>query len=86
MDSTSLITLVGGSNFGAYAGGAIGLGLVAVGAGVGIGLIGGRMLEAMARQPELKKELMTMMILVAALVEGVAFFAAVICLLVILTK
>ena len=72
--------------FGDYFGATIGLGLVVIGAGIGIGLIGGKALEAMARQPDMKNEIRTMMILAAALVEGVAFFAAVICLLVILTK
>jgi F-type H+-transporting ATPase subunit c len=86
MDTTTIINIVGGSNFGAYAGGAIGLGLAAIGGGAGIGLIGGRFLEALARQPEMKKDLLTMMILVASLVEGVVFLALVICLLVIFTK
>lgn len=70
----------------AYLGAAIGLGLCVIGAGIGIGMIGGKAVEATARQPEMKNELRTLMILGAALVEGVAFFAAVVCLLVILTK
>ena len=53
-----------------YAGAAIGAGLSAIGAGIGIGKIGQGAMEGMARQPE------------AALVEGVAFFAVVICLLI----
>jgi F-type H+-transporting ATPase subunit c len=75
-----------GSRSGDYLGAAVGLGLAVIGAGIGIGLIGGRALDALARQPEMKNEIRTLMILGAALVEGVAFFAAVICLLVILTK
>jgi len=75
-----------GSEMADYAGAAIGLGLVVVGAGLGIGLIGSKALDAIARQPELKNEIRTLMILSAALVEGVAFFAAVICLLIVLTK
>lgn len=85
MDTTGVISNVG-SQIGDYFGVAVGLGLVVIGAGVGIGLIGGKALEAMARQPEMKSELRTMMILAAALVEGVAFFAAVVCLLILLTK
>jgi F-type H+-transporting ATPase subunit c len=75
-----------GSQFGDYFGAAVGLGLIVVGAGIGIGLIGGKALEAIARQPEMKNEVRTLMILAAALVEGVAFFAAVVCLLIVLTK
>jgi len=75
-----------GSNIADYAGAAIGLGLVVIGGGVGIGLIGSKALDAIARQPEMKDEIRTLMILSAALIEGVAFFAAVICLLIILTK
>ncbi|MDO5576557.1 MAG: ATP synthase F0 subunit C [Fibrobacter sp.] len=59
----------------------IGLGLIVIGVGIGIGLIGYQALQSSARQPEMKDDLRTMMILGAALIEGVAFFAAVICLL-----
>ena len=85
MDSSSVLTSMG-SQFGDYFGAAVGLGLSVVGAGIGIGLIGGKALEAIARQPEMKNEVRTLMILAAALVEGVAFFAAVVCLLIVLTK
>ena len=70
----------------AHALAAIGAGLAAAGGGIGIGLIGGRAMEAMARQPEEKKDIRTNMILMAALVEGLAFFAAIIALLVIFSK
>ena len=60
---------------------AIGAGLVTVGAGIGIGLIGGHALSGMARQPEAANMLRTNMLIAAALVEGVAFFAALICFL-----
>ena len=60
----------------------IGAGLAAVGAGIGIGRIGGSALEAMARQPEMKGDLRSNMIVAAALVEGAVFFAIVVCLLV----
>ena len=60
---------------------AIGAGIAAVGAGLGIGRIGGQAMDAMARQPEKIGELRSAMIIAAALVEGVAFFAAIIALL-----
>ncbi len=62
-------------------GAAIGAGIAAVGAGIGIGQIGGHAMDAMARQPEKMGDLRSSMIIAAALVEGVAFFAAVIALL-----
>jgi len=61
---------------------ALGAGLAAVGAGIGIGRIGGSALESIARQPEAAGEIRTNMILTAALVEGAAFFAMVVGLLV----
>ena len=60
---------------------AIGAGIAAVGAGLGIGRIGGQAMDAMARQPEKIGELRSAMIIAAGLVEGVAFFAAIIALL-----
>ena len=65
----------------AYLSAGIGAGLVVIGAGIGISGIGSAALEAMGRQPEAAGNLRTTMIIAAALVEGVAFFAAVICLL-----
>jgi len=62
-------------------GAAIGAGIAAVGAGLGIGRIGGQAMDAMARPPEKIGELRSAMIIAAALVEGVAFFAAIIALL-----
>jgi F-type H+-transporting ATPase subunit c len=59
-----------------------GAGLAAIGAGIGVGRIGGSALEAMARQPEASGELRSNMIVAAALVEGVALFSVIICLLV----
>ncbi|MBK8846186.1 MAG: ATP synthase F0 subunit C [Bacteroidetes bacterium] len=61
---------------------AIGAGLAAMGAGLGIGRIGGSALESMARQPEIAGDIRANMILTAALVEGAAFFAMVVGLLV----
>ena len=59
-------------------GAAVGAGLAAIGAGIGIGKIGGQAMDAMARQPEGMNKLFTNMIVAAALIEGVALFAAVI--------
>ncbi len=59
-------------------GAAIGAGLAIIGAGIGIGLIGGRAVEAMARQPEMAGSIQTAAIILAALVEGVALFALVV--------
>jgi F-type H+-transporting ATPase subunit c len=60
----------------------MGAGLAAIGAGVGIGRIGGSAMEAIARQPEASGKIQGAMLIVAAFVEAVALFAAVICLLV----
>ena len=62
-------------------GAAIGAGLAAIGAGIGIGKIGGSAMEAIARQPEASNDIRTNMIIIAALVEGVALFAVVVCFL-----
>ena len=62
-------------------GAGIGAGIAAVGAGLGIGKIGGAAMEAIARQPEATTDIRSNMIIIAALVEGVALFAVVICLL-----
>ncbi|MDC0600611.1 ATP synthase F0 subunit C [Flavobacteriales bacterium] len=59
----------------------IGAGIAAVGAGVGIGRIGGSALESMARQPEISGDLRANMIVAAALVEGAALFAIIVCFL-----
>ena len=56
-------------------------GLAAIGAGIGIGKIGGSAMEAIARQPEASNDIRTNMIIIAALVEGVALFAVVVCFL-----
>lgn len=49
-----------------------------IGAGLGIGRIGGSAMEAMARQPEAAGKIQTAMIIAAALIEGVALFAVVV--------
>ncbi|HIZ05695.1 MAG TPA: ATP synthase F0 subunit C [Candidatus Phocaeicola gallistercoris] len=62
-------------------GAAIGAGIAVLGAGFGIGKIGGAAMEAMARQPEASGDLRMNMIIAAALVEGVALIAIIVCLL-----
>ncbi|MDR1226160.1 MAG: ATP synthase F0 subunit C [Prevotellaceae bacterium] len=62
-------------------GAAIGAGLAAIGAGLGIGKIGASAMESIARQPEAANIVRMNMIIVAALVEGVALFAVVVCFL-----
>lgn len=62
-------------------GASLGAGIAAIGAGLGIGRIGSSAMEAIARQPESAGEIRTNMIVVAALVEGVALFAVIVCLL-----
>jgi F-type H+-transporting ATPase subunit c len=57
---------------------AIGAGLAAIGAGIGIGLIGSKGMEAIARQPEAVNDIRANMLIVAAFVEAVALFACVI--------
>ena len=61
---------------------AIGAGLVVIGAGIGIGLIGKAAMEAIGRQPEASGKIQTSMIIIAALLEGVALFAVIVCMLV----
>ncbi|MEO5997938.1 MAG: ATP synthase F0 subunit C [Chitinophagaceae bacterium] len=61
----------------ANAGGAIGAGLAAVGAGIGIGQIGKGAVESIARQPEAINDIRANMILAAALIEGVALFGVI---------
>lgn len=53
----------------------VGAGLIIIGAGIGLGKIGGSAMEAIARQPEATGKIQTAMIIIAALLEGVAFAA-----------
>ena len=76
-DGTSLLAQL--SMNGGLAG--IGAGLALIGAGLGIGRIGGSACEAMARQPETAGKIQTAMIIAAALIEGAAFFALIICMI-----
>ncbi|MCB1069239.1 MAG: ATP synthase F0 subunit C [Kiritimatiellae bacterium] len=61
---------------------AIGVGLVVIGAGVGIGRLAASAMEGIARQPEAAPKIQTAMIISAALIEGVALFGAVVCFIV----
>ncbi|HSF89069.1 MAG: ATP synthase F0 subunit C [Saprospiraceae bacterium] len=61
---------------------AIGMGLAAIGAGIGVGSIGGKAMEAIARQPEALGDIRANMILTAALVEGAALIAIIMAFLV----
>jgi len=63
-------------------GAGLGAGIAAIAAGIGIGKIGGSAMESIARQPEAGGDIRSNMIVAAALIEGVAFFAIVICLLI----
>lgn len=62
-------------------GASIGAGIAAIGAGIGIGKIGAAAMEAIARQPESAGDIRSNMIVIGALVEGVALFAVIVCIL-----
>jgi len=66
----------GGSVIGS---GALGGGLAVIGAGYGIGRLGSAAFESMARQPEAGGRIFTSLLIAAALIEGVTFFALIIC-------
>ena len=76
-----LLLLQVGAN--ALLGAGVGAGLAAIGAGIGIGQIGKGALESIARQPEVSGDIRANMIIMAALVEGVALFGVVISILII---
>lgn len=59
----------------------VGAGLAVIGAGIGIGKIGGSAMDAIARQPEATGKIQTAMIIAAALIEGAALFAIVVALI-----
>lgn len=69
-----------------YAVAAIGAALTTIGAALGISHIGANAVEGIARQPEASAEIRIGMILSAALIEGVALLAEIICILVVLLK
>ena len=66
-------------NYGPFA--AIGAGLAAIGAGIGIGRIGGSAMDAIARQPEMQGKIQASAIVILAFVEAVALFAVVVSLI-----
>ena len=53
----------------------VGAGLIVIGAGIGIGKIGGAAMEGIARQPEATNKIQTAMLIAAALIEGIGFAA-----------
>ena len=63
-------------------GAGIGAGLAVIGAGLGIGRLGGQAMEGMARQPEISARIQTGALILAAFIEGVALFAVVVTLLI----
>jgi F-type H+-transporting ATPase subunit c len=71
MEPTSLAWLSAG----------LGAGLAAIGAGYGIGRLAGQAMDGIARQPQMSGDIRTSMIVAGALVDGVAFFAVIVCLL-----
>ena len=74
MDLLNMIMLDATAN----AGGAIGAGLAAIGACIGIGQVGKGAVESIARQPEAVNDIRTNMILTAALIEGAALFGIIV--------
>lgn len=66
---------------GPKAGAAIGAGIVAIGAGLGIGKLAASAMEGIARQPEAGDTIKGSMLVAAALIEGVSLFGVVVCLL-----
>lgn len=70
----------------AQIGAAIGAGLIALGVGLGIGKIGAAAMDGTARQPEAAGDIKSSMIMVAALIEGIGFFALLVCILALVLK
>ena len=62
----------------------VGYGLAAIGPGIGVGIVAGKTVEAMARQPEAAGQISTAMIITAALIEGATLFGVVVGLLAVL--
>ena len=78
--SSMLLQAAAGASLGKL-GAAIGAAIAVIGAAWGIGKIGSSAMEAIARQPEAAGDIRMSMIIIAALVEGVALFAIVVCFL-----
>ena len=81
MESLILLEVAAAGLSLAKLGGWVGAGLAAIAAGIGIGKIGSSAMDAIARQPEETNNIRTNMIVIAALIEGVALFAIIVCLL-----
>ena len=62
-------------------GASFGAAIAVLGAGLGIGKIGSSAMEAIARQPEAAGDIRSNMIVIAALIQGVALFAVIVCIL-----
>ena len=62
-----------------YIGAALGLSLVIIGASLGIGIIGKSAMSAISKQPQISGDIRSAMIIVSALIEGIALFAIIIC-------
>ena len=75
--SSMLLQAAAGASLGKL-GAAIGAAIAVIGAGFGIGKIGAAAMEAIARQPEAAGDIRSSMIVIAALVEGVALFAVIV--------
>ncbi|MDR1602288.1 MAG: ATP synthase F0 subunit C [Tannerella sp.] len=80
MELSSILLQAATTGFNAVAA-TIGAGMAVIGAGIGIGKIGSSAMEAIGRQPEAASDVRMSMIIGAALVEGVALFAIVVCFL-----
>ena len=78
--SSFLLQAAAGASLGKL-GAALGAAIAVIGAALGIGKIGASAMEAIARQPEAAGDIRMSMIIIAALVEGVALFAIVVCFL-----
>ena len=75
-----ILQAVAGAAFGKF-GAAIGAGIAAIAAAIGIGKIGSASLEAGARQPEQAGHYRMTAIIIGALVEGACLFAILVCLI-----
>jgi F-type H+-transporting ATPase subunit c len=72
---------MGGNLAMAFLGAGIGAGLATIGAGIGIGRLSAGAMEGTSRQPSVAGNIFTLTMITAGMVEGVALFAVVICLL-----
>ncbi|HPO67678.1 MAG TPA: ATP synthase F0 subunit C [Paludibacteraceae bacterium] len=75
----SILLQITAGNALAKLGAALAVGLTVIAAGYGIGKIGASAMESIARQPEMSSDIRMSMIIAAALIEGIALFAIVVC-------